>query len=571
LIVSAQILDGKATAAAVKADLKERVAALAARGVVPGLGTILVGDDPGSRSYVAGKHRDCAQVGIASIRRDLPATASQAQVEEAVAELNEDAACTGYIVQLPLPSGLDELAVLNLIDPAKDADGLHPVNLGKLVLNEKAPLPCTPHGIVVLLRRYGVELAGAEVTVIGRGITVGRALGLLLTRKSENSTVTLCHTGTKDLASHTRAADIVVVAAGRPGLLTADMVKPGAAVLDVGITRTDAGLVGDVAPDVASVAGWVAPNPGGVGPMTRAMLLANVVETAERRLSPGYATLLLAGNIGFGAEVVRTQEGSVCPMNIVVCVKQVPDTAVERTLTSQGTLDRASLDGLINEIDEYAIEEGLKIAEAHGGEVTILSMGPGKAAESIRKALSMGADKAVHVLDDALAGSDALATSLALAEALKQTGFDLVILGSESTDARTGMVPAMLAERLGVPQLTLAAKVDISGSDVTVRRVTDDGYAVITASLPAVVSVVEKINEPRYPTFKGIMAAKKKPVQTLTLAELGVAAGSVGLAGAATWVEDFAARPPRAAGVVVQDEGGGGAEAAGFLAERKFI
>ena len=279
--MTAQILDGKATAAAVKADLKERVAALAARGIVPGLGTILVGDDPGSRSYVAGKHRDCAQVGIASIRRDLPASASQAQVEEAVHELNEDPACTGYIVQLPLPRGLDELAVLNLIDPAKDADGLHPVNLGKLVLNEKAPLPCTPHGIVVLLRQYGVEIAGAEVTVIGRGITVGRALGLLLTRKSENATVTSCHTGTKDLAAHTRAADIVVVAAGRAGLLTADMVKPGAAVLDVGITRTDAGLVGDVAPDVASVAGWVAPNPGGVGPMTRAMLLANVVETAE--------------------------------------------------------------------------------------------------------------------------------------------------------------------------------------------------------------------------------------------------------------------------------------------------
>jgi electron transfer flavoprotein beta subunit len=258
-------------------------------------------------------------------------------------------------------------------------------------------------------------------------------------------------------------------------------------------------------------------------------------------------------------------------MNIVVCVKQVPDTAMERTLTSQGTLDRASLDGLINELDEYAIEEGLKIAEAHGGEVTILSMGPGKTAESIRKALSMGADKAVHVLDDALAGSDALATSLALAEALKQTGFDLVILGSESTDARTGMVPAMLAERLGVPQLTLASKVDISGSDVTVRRVTDDGYAVVTASLPAVVSVVEKINEPRYPTFKGIMAAKKKPVQTLTLADLSLDAGSVGLANAASWVEDFAKRPPRAAGVVVKDEGDGGSKTAAFLADRKFI
>jgi methylenetetrahydrofolate dehydrogenase (NADP+)/methenyltetrahydrofolate cyclohydrolase len=282
--VSASILDGKATAAEVKADLKERVAALAARGITPGLGTILVGDDPGSRAYVAGKHRDCAQVGVASIRRDLPATATQAEVEEAVAELNADPACTGYIVQLPLPSGLDDKRVLNLIDPAKDADGLHPVNLGKLVLGEEAPLPCTPRGIVALLRRYGVEIAGAEVTVIGRGITVGRALGLLLTRRSENATVTLCHTGTKDLAFHTRTADIVVVAAGRAGLLTADMVKPGAAVLDVGITRTEAGLAGDVAPDVASVAGWIAPMPGGVGPMTRAMLITNVVEAAERRL-----------------------------------------------------------------------------------------------------------------------------------------------------------------------------------------------------------------------------------------------------------------------------------------------
>ncbi|MGD0698569.1 MAG: bifunctional methylenetetrahydrofolate dehydrogenase/methenyltetrahydrofolate cyclohydrolase [Trebonia sp.] len=280
--MSASILDGKATAAAVKADLKERVAALAARGVLPGLGTILVGDDPGSRAYVGGKHRDCAQVGIASIRRDLPASATQQQVEEAVRELNADPACTGYIVQLPLPSGLDDKRVLNLIDPAKDADGLHPVNLGKLVLGEEAPLPCTPRGIVALLRQYGVQIAGAEVTVIGRGITVGRALGLLLTRRSENATVTLCHTGTKDLAAHTRAADIVVVAAGRAGLLTADMVKPGAAVLDVGITRTEAGLVGDVAPDVAAVAGWVAPMPGGVGPMTRAMLIANVVEAAER-------------------------------------------------------------------------------------------------------------------------------------------------------------------------------------------------------------------------------------------------------------------------------------------------
>jgi electron transfer flavoprotein beta subunit len=259
-------------------------------------------------------------------------------------------------------------------------------------------------------------------------------------------------------------------------------------------------------------------------------------------------------------------------MNIVVCVKQVPDTAVERTLRpGDGTLDRETPDGLINEIDEYAIEEGLKIAEAHGGEVTILSMGPAKASESIRKALSMGADKAVHVSDEALAGSDALVTSLVLAEALKQTGFDLVILGSESTDARTGVLPAMLAERLGVPQLTLASKVDISGSQVTVRRVTDDGYATVTGSLPAVVSVVEKINEPRYPSFKGIMAAKKKPVQALTLADLSIDADAAGLAGSWTAVTDFAARPPRAAGQVVKDEGDGGTKVAAFLAERKFI
>jgi methylenetetrahydrofolate dehydrogenase (NADP+)/methenyltetrahydrofolate cyclohydrolase len=282
--VTAQVLDGKAVAAEIRASLAQRVAALAARGVhgvVPGLGTVLVGDDPGSRAYVNGKHRDCAQVGIASIRRDLPADATQAQVEAVVDELNADPACTGYIVQLPLPAGLDQHAVLNRMDPAKDADGLHPVNLGKLVLGEPGPLPCTPRGIVELLRRYGVSIAGADVTVIGRGITVGRALGLLLTRRTENATVTLCHTGTKDLAAHTRTADIVVVAAGRPGLLTADMVKPGAAVVDVGITRTEADpprLVGDVAADVAEVAGWLAPMPGGVGPMTRAMLLANVVE-----------------------------------------------------------------------------------------------------------------------------------------------------------------------------------------------------------------------------------------------------------------------------------------------------
>ena len=259
-------------------------------------------------------------------------------------------------------------------------------------------------------------------------------------------------------------------------------------------------------------------------------------------------------------------------MNIVVCVKQVPDTAVERTLRpGDGTLDRQAPDGLINELDEYAIEEGLRIAESQGGEVTIFSMGPAKAAESIRKALSMGADRAVHLSDEALAGSDALATSAAMAAALQQVGFDLVICGSESTDARGGVLPAMLAERLGVAQLTLASRVDIEGSSVTVRRVSDDGYAVVTGSLPAVVSVVEKINEPRYPSFKGIMAAKKKPVQTLSLSDLGIATDSVGLGGSVTEVTDFAARPPRAAGVVVTDEGDGGTKAAAFLAERKFI
>ena len=282
--MTAVILDGKATAAAIKEDLARRVAALARAGVVPGLGTVLVGDDPGSHAYVAGKHRDSVQVGITSIRRDLPADASQQQVEAVIDELNADPACTGYIVQLPLPAGLDAHRVLNRMDPAKDADGLHPVSLGRLVLNEPGPLPSTPRGIVELLRHYDVPIAGADVTVIGRGITVGRALGLLLTRRSENATVTLTHTGTKDLPGHTRRADIVVVAAGRAGLLTADMVKPGAAVLDVGITRTDAGLVGDVAPEVAEVAGYLAPMPGGVGPMTRAMLLANVVDAAEQRL-----------------------------------------------------------------------------------------------------------------------------------------------------------------------------------------------------------------------------------------------------------------------------------------------
>ena len=288
--MTAVTLDGRATAAAIKAELKERVAGLAAEGRVPGLGTVLVGDDPGSRAYVNGKHRDSLEVGIASIRRDLPADASQAQVEAVVDELNANPECTGYLVQLPLPPGLDALAILHRVDPAKDADGLHPVNLGKLVLGEPGPLPCTPRGIVELLRRYDVPIAGAEVTVIGRGITVGRSLGLLLTRRSENATVTLCHTGTRDLAGHTRRADIVVVAAGRPGLLTPDMVRPGAAVLDVGITRTEAGLVGDVAPGVAEVAGYLAPMPGGVGPMTRAMLLANVVEAAEHLARPEATT-----------------------------------------------------------------------------------------------------------------------------------------------------------------------------------------------------------------------------------------------------------------------------------------
>ncbi|MEU6425819.1 bifunctional methylenetetrahydrofolate dehydrogenase/methenyltetrahydrofolate cyclohydrolase [Microbispora sp. NPDC046973] len=280
--MTARLLDGKATAAKIKSELAERVKALAARGVTPGLGTILVGDDPGSQIYVGGKHRDCAEVGITSIRKDLPESATQADVEAAVDELNADPACTGYIVQLPLPRHLDTQALIERMDPAKDADGLHPVNLGRLVHMVDAPLPCTPRGIVVLLQEYGVPLKGAEVVVVGRGITVGRPLGLLLTRRAENATVTLCHTGTQDLASHVRRADVVVAAAGVPHLVTADMVKPGAAVLDVGVSRVDGKLTGDVAPDVREVAGFVAPNPGGVGPMTRAMLLANVVEAAER-------------------------------------------------------------------------------------------------------------------------------------------------------------------------------------------------------------------------------------------------------------------------------------------------
>jgi methylenetetrahydrofolate dehydrogenase (NADP+) / methenyltetrahydrofolate cyclohydrolase len=281
-VVNAIVLDGKATREQIFADLKTRVAALRSAGVTPGLGTVIVGDDPGSHAYVRGKHRDCAAVGIASIRRELPATTTQDELFAVIDELNADPACTGYIVQLPLPPGLDTGATLERIDPAKDADGLHPMNLGRLVLGEPGPLPCTPSGIVELLRHFDVPIAGAEVTIVGRGITVGRTLALLLTRRSENATVTQCHTGTRDLAAEVARADIVVAATGQPGLITADMVKPGAAVVDVGITRTDAGLTGDVDPAVAKVAGYLAPVPGGVGPMTRAMLLANVVEAAER-------------------------------------------------------------------------------------------------------------------------------------------------------------------------------------------------------------------------------------------------------------------------------------------------
>lgn len=284
--MAAMILDGKATLVAIKEELKVRVKALADAGRAPGLGTVLVGEDPGSQVYVRLKHADCADVGIVSIRKDLPSTATQADVLAAVDELNADPACAGYLVQLPLPGGLREQPVLERIDPAKDADGLHPTNLGRLVLGAPAPLPCTPYGIVELLRRFDVPIAGAEVAVVGRGTTVGRPLGLILTRRSENATVTTCHTGTRDLASHVRRADIVVAAAGVPGLITPDMVKPGAAVLDVGVRRVtgDDGksrLVGDVDQAVAQVADWFAPNPGGVGPMTRAMLLTNVVELAE--------------------------------------------------------------------------------------------------------------------------------------------------------------------------------------------------------------------------------------------------------------------------------------------------
>jgi methylenetetrahydrofolate dehydrogenase (NADP+)/methenyltetrahydrofolate cyclohydrolase len=290
---TARILDGKATAAQIKAELAERVTALRERGVTPGLGTVLVGDDPGSHSYVAGKHRDCAQVGITSVRRDLPDTITQEELEAVLDELNDDATTTGYIVQLPLPAHIDTNAILGRIDPAKDADGLHPTNLGKLVLNVNAPmdspLPCTPHGIVELLLRHDVDLKGRNVLVVGRGVTVGRPLGLLLTRKQINATVTLAHTGTVDLADHLGRADVVVAAAGIAHMIKAEQLKPGAIVLDVGLSRVEdpatgkATLTGDVDPGAASVASWLSPNPGGVGPMTRAMLLANVVEAAERQ------------------------------------------------------------------------------------------------------------------------------------------------------------------------------------------------------------------------------------------------------------------------------------------------
>jgi methylenetetrahydrofolate dehydrogenase (NADP+)/methenyltetrahydrofolate cyclohydrolase len=281
--VTATLLDGKATLVAIKNELRARVAALAERGIVPGLGTVLVGDDPASHWYVGAKHKDCASIGINSIRRDLPGTATQAEVETVIDELNADPACTGFLVQQP--TGLDEMALLSRVDPEKDVDGLHPTNLGWLVLGRRAPLPCTPMGCIELLRRFDVPIAGAKVVVIGRGLTVGRPLGLILTRKSENATVTLCHTGTRDLAAEVMRADIVIAAAGVPGIVTREMVKPGAAVLDVGVSRVDGKIAGDVAPDVAEVAGWVSPNPGGVGPMTRALLLSNIVDAAEAHLA----------------------------------------------------------------------------------------------------------------------------------------------------------------------------------------------------------------------------------------------------------------------------------------------
>ncbi|MEY3387800.1 MAG: hypothetical protein RI944_573 [Actinomycetota bacterium] len=282
--MTAIILDGKKTAEKIKSQLAKRVEILKSKGVSPGLGTILVGDDPGSHAYVGGKHKDCSEVGIASIRVDLPSSASQEDVMKSIEKLNNDPNCTGYIVQLPLPKGLNANRALEAMDPKKDADGLHPVNLGRLVLGQDAPLPCTPRGIVELLRQYQVPIDGAEVVVVGRGITVGRPIGLLLTRKSENATVTLCHTGTKDLINHTKNADIIVAAAGVAHLIKPNMIKKGAALLDVGITRTDKGLVGDIDPEVKNVAGFFAPMPGGTGPMTRAMLLANVVDEAERSI-----------------------------------------------------------------------------------------------------------------------------------------------------------------------------------------------------------------------------------------------------------------------------------------------
>ena len=279
--MTATILDGRATLAAIKAELRGRVQALADKGFVPGLGTVLVGDDPASRWYVSAKHRDCAELGIASIQRELPAGTSQAEVEAVVDELNADPVCTAFLVQQP--TGLDEFAILSRVDPAKDVDGLHPFNLGCLVLGKPAPLPCTPMGIIELLRRYEVPINGAHAVVVGRGLTVGRPMGLILTRRSENATVTLCHTGTRNLPAVVSQADIVIAAAGVPWLITGDMVKPGAAVLDVGVSRVNGRIVGDIAPEVAEVAGFLAPNPGGVGPMTRAMLLSNVVDAAEAR------------------------------------------------------------------------------------------------------------------------------------------------------------------------------------------------------------------------------------------------------------------------------------------------
>jgi methylenetetrahydrofolate dehydrogenase (NADP+)/methenyltetrahydrofolate cyclohydrolase len=281
--VTAQRLDGTATLTTIKAELTERVAKLKERGVVPGLGTVLVGDDPGSHWYVGAKHKDCDEIGITSLRRDLPAGSSQADVEKVIDELNDDPSCTGFLVQQP--TGLDEFALLSRVHPDKDVDGLHPFNLGKLVLGKSGPLPCTPVGVIELLRRHDVPIAGAEVVVVGRGLTVGRPLGLLLTRRSENATVTLCHTGTRDLAAHVRTADIVIAAAGVPDIITGDMVKPGAAVLDVGVSRVDGQIAGDVAASVWETAGWVSPNPGGVGPMTRAMLLTNIVDAAELALA----------------------------------------------------------------------------------------------------------------------------------------------------------------------------------------------------------------------------------------------------------------------------------------------